>query len=347
MESSSSSAGARRVTVRDVARAAGVSPAAVSHAFRGSRHVSAATRERVLETADAMGYRPHPMVAALMGEIRRNKAVNAEAVLAMADLFTGDARLRKTTRRLILEGAAARAQALGYRLDLFEPLQEGQRLERFAKILRARGIQGIILPPIPGQPDLPAEFPWEEFCVVTAGFVCRSHAFNSVVPDHMSGMAMTLDTLSQRGYTRIGLCVSQELDRRVRHAWSARYYWHLAQTLGAPGPLLKHYAGPLTREAFLQWIAEARPDAVVCDFGQGWAWVSEAGLGAAVGVAHLIAAPGEQQCVGINQNYAAEGAAAVDLLSTQLLRNERGVPGFRMNVQISPSWIEGQSLRSV
>lgn len=47
----------KRVTLADVALAAGVSPAAVSLAIRGEPGVSSETRERVVETARRLGYR--------------------------------------------------------------------------------------------------------------------------------------------------------------------------------------------------------------------------------------------------------------------------------------------------
>lgn len=47
------------VTLRDVARAAGVSLATASRALSDAPHVSAGNREHVLRTADELGYRPH------------------------------------------------------------------------------------------------------------------------------------------------------------------------------------------------------------------------------------------------------------------------------------------------
>jgi DNA-binding LacI/PurR family transcriptional regulator len=49
--------GRRRVTLADVARDAGVSPAAVSLAIRGEPGVSRETRDRVVETARRLGYK--------------------------------------------------------------------------------------------------------------------------------------------------------------------------------------------------------------------------------------------------------------------------------------------------
>ena len=50
----------KRVNIKDVARLAGVSPTTVSHALGGQRPVSEATRARVQEAVEQLGYRPHP-----------------------------------------------------------------------------------------------------------------------------------------------------------------------------------------------------------------------------------------------------------------------------------------------
>jgi len=50
----------KTATIKDVARLAGVSPTTVSHALGGKRPVSAATRQRVRDAAERLGYRPHP-----------------------------------------------------------------------------------------------------------------------------------------------------------------------------------------------------------------------------------------------------------------------------------------------
>lgn len=49
----------RKVTIKDVARAAGVSPSTVSHAFSGARTISSATRKRVFDASKTLGYVPN------------------------------------------------------------------------------------------------------------------------------------------------------------------------------------------------------------------------------------------------------------------------------------------------
>src|SRR6202162_6363015 len=54
-----------RVTIADVASAAGVSKTAVSFAFNNPSKLGHATLERVLQVANDLGYTPHPAARAL------------------------------------------------------------------------------------------------------------------------------------------------------------------------------------------------------------------------------------------------------------------------------------------
>ena len=52
-------------TISDLARAAGVSPTTVSHAFSGRRHVDPETRERIQALAREIGYHPNALAQRL------------------------------------------------------------------------------------------------------------------------------------------------------------------------------------------------------------------------------------------------------------------------------------------
>jgi DNA-binding LacI/PurR family transcriptional regulator len=55
-----------RVSIRDVAREAGVSVTTVSHALNGKGRLNPDTRKRVREVADRLGYRPNPAARSLV-----------------------------------------------------------------------------------------------------------------------------------------------------------------------------------------------------------------------------------------------------------------------------------------
>lgn len=93
------------VTMSDVARAAGVSPALVSLAFRDAYGVSRSSREKILATAAEMGYQPNRVASRLA-----SKADNTLGVFLLdlhnevfADMFDGMREAaHKSGRELVL-----------------------------------------------------------------------------------------------------------------------------------------------------------------------------------------------------------------------------------------------------
>jgi len=65
----------RRVRIKDVAEAAGVSTATVSYVLSGKRTVTAPTRERVIEAIESLGYRRNTSAMALRTGRSRNVAL--------------------------------------------------------------------------------------------------------------------------------------------------------------------------------------------------------------------------------------------------------------------------------
>src|SRR4051794_33364332 len=74
----------RRTTIKDVAREAGLSPSAVSRVFTAGASASEATRRKVLEAADRLGYRPSLLARGLVA--RRTNLVTL-AVGELGDPF--------------------------------------------------------------------------------------------------------------------------------------------------------------------------------------------------------------------------------------------------------------------
>ena len=75
-----------RVTIADVAHAAGVSKTAVSFAFNNPERLGAATLERVLGVAQDLGYTPHPAARAL--SMRRSGTIGVLIPQRLSTLFS-------------------------------------------------------------------------------------------------------------------------------------------------------------------------------------------------------------------------------------------------------------------
>ncbi|MCA5891811.1 LacI family transcriptional regulator [Isoptericola sp. NEAU-Y5] len=118
-------------TSRDVARLAGVSQATVSYALTGRGTISATTRERVLQVAASIGYRPN-----LAARSMRTRRTGQLAVVTGTVL---DHQLR------VLTGAGEVAEAAGYavRTHSIDGTVE-HRTDRVRELAASRQYEGIL-----------------------------------------------------------------------------------------------------------------------------------------------------------------------------------------------------------
>jgi LacI family transcriptional regulator, gluconate utilization system Gnt-I transcriptional repressor len=201
-----------RITLSDVARAAGVSPSTVSRALRGERAVDPALIARVRAVSDRLGYRPDPAARALASQ--RSDHVTVLIPLLSNALFVD-----------LLDAAQNRFRAAGfqtlmgvthYNTDEEEQLLREQLLHRPAGLLvtgldqnaAARTlIEQSQIPcvhlmdmPLPGSPPVlvPGGGP---YCV----------GFNQAD----AGAALTRSLLAQ-GYRRIAFAAAQRDSRMLQ-----------------------------------------------------------------------------------------------------------------------------------
>src|SRR5437763_1467974 len=101
----------KQTTLRDIAAKAGVSVMTVSRALRNHPHLASETRARILQLAERLGYRPNPMVSALMryrGAGRRTPS--ALALGFITNFETRDGWNKSPLSRDFFKGAAAGAE---------------------------------------------------------------------------------------------------------------------------------------------------------------------------------------------------------------------------------------------
>jgi alanine racemase len=121
-----------RVRIADVARAAGVSKAAVSFAFNNPVRLKPATAERIKDIAAAMGYRPHPVARMLTA--RSTATIGILSPQALAQVFADP------LFALFAEGIATVSEDRGFGLMFISPLHGS--IER--ALLRAT-VDGVIV----------------------------------------------------------------------------------------------------------------------------------------------------------------------------------------------------------
>ncbi len=335
-------------TMQQIADAAGVSRMAVSLALRNSPKISAATAERIRKLADEMGYRPNPMVSALMTQLRQARDVKRTSVLAYVTAFPTEGGWRRHPSLLTFhEGARKRAEELGYTLEEWWVRRPGLTERRFCEILETRDIHGLVVAPLPpGTDELAIE--WERFSVAAIANSLARPELNRASTDQFRSTEIALKELTALGYRRIGLAFVEGRDDRVHQPWTAAM---LSYQQGLPlAERVPTYqgAGPIGR-SFSAWFHEHQPHAVISVGGECLRVFRELGLRVPqdVGFVNLALTSSERDMAGVNQHADLVGAAAVDLVDAQLRGNERGIPRYPRTLLLPGEWVAGPTVRDL
>lgn len=339
----------RSATLQEVAAAAGLAKSTVSVALRNGPRVSEATKRRVREVADRLGYQPDPVIARLAARRwkpgRRRPTV---CVLHHHPLTTYEAETRKTLPRvslMILDGVREAAGRLGYDVEHLDILEYPQP-RILQRTLFHRGVEGLILTNIPGQ-EYFGKFDWEPFTVVQCQSGHLTLPFDRVVSDPHTGVVGAWERMRQRGMRRLGLATFDQtfsLEERLRQA----AFLYLQDRDCAPKeriPILR-LATPSAEMEFQEWMKRHRPDGVIGLTGlfhwwmvhQGWKVPQE------VGFVSLIETGLDIPRAGMNPGYPRLGFTALKLLDASLRLNLKGIPSDPRVVFLEPEWVEGKTM---
>ena len=202
------------VRLIDVAKAAGVSVTTVSHALSGKGRIPEATRQRVLEHATAMRYRPNPAAQRLAGGRSR--------LLAIAVSLPGELPIPVTEVNYFnqaFHAATARALEHNYALVICPPSQRGEIWAR----LSLDGL--IVLDPVAGDPML-LELRSRAVPLVLIGRdPTDGHPDYCVDNDHVAGTRAALDHLAERGARRVALLAGDMGDAFTDDCIGAHRAW--------------------------------------------------------------------------------------------------------------------------
>lgn len=329
-----------------VAKHAGVSAMTVSRVLHNSPLVSDAARKKVNAALKAVGYRPDPRMARLMSMVRSRKGREIQSCLAVLRDQCPD-----TPYRFVpIEAIRARAIQHGYRAEEFVLGRNGMTPQRLADILRARNIEGVIASP-PSSPKHLLRFDFSGFSSATFGYGLMSPDLHRASTNMTQGILTAIEKLNARGYRRIGLAVTEWIDQRSDHTYSGALLYHQMRTPKkdhVPLLLLPNIGFNRGVEKFCQWMKKHRPDALISfdTFVPDWI---EKHLGMRipddVGLVVHDWVHGMEGLAGIDHRRSHVAAAAVDLVATQLMHNESGVPEVPRQILIPPAFVEGASVR--
>lgn len=311
----------------------------VSRVLRGEPVVSAATRNRVLRIARELGWRPNPLVRALMAQRRAGaRRVKPMRIAYLTSFQPRDAWRSHESFKLYFEGARKRAEQLGYGLEEFA---SGTLKDRaIGNALQEQGFVGLIVGPRP-TPMGTLDLDWSSFAVAALGLSLAEPRLHRVSPDYYDAMFMGLEQVRRRGYQRPGLILPAETNARFIHLFQAAI--DVDAERHVPALIMERPE----RTIVADWYRKFRPDVVLGVNRQTPEWLRAAGARVpAVGYAHFNWQEPLGTFAGVDLCAKLVGAAAVDLVAEQLTTNERGVPAWPKHVQLPVRWKDGSSVHA-
>ncbi len=339
------------VNLQAVAREAGVSAMTVSRVLRDSPQVAEATREKVMAALRALKYRPDPHLARMMSLVRGRKQPRIRAVLGVIrEQALKDDLLEPAYQYVSIRDIRRRAEQHGYHAEEFWLGRGDMNPARLSGILQARGIEGIIVSPQSSR-MLCSQLDYGPFAAATFGYGLSQPSLHRAAGNMMLGIHLAVTALAARGYQRIGLAITQWVDARAERAYSGAML-HFQQGLRKRDrvPLLLFPHNDLSKcsGVFREWMKAHRPDALVTFDTYVPDWLGQMGLRIPEDIGLVVHDWTDRMkgYAGIHQRREHVAGAAVDLVATQLLQHERGVPEVPRQILIPPAWMEGASIRS-
>lgn len=340
----------QHVTLRDIAKAAGVTAATVSMALRNHPNISAKRRQEIIALAHKLGYRRDPMIARLMTSMRQGRTKSERLPLAWINCSRDPDFWTYDYSRPTWEGARDRAKALGYQLKSFHWFDTMVMPRRLSEILYHRGFQGIVMAGT--EPVFDEEFDWSAFSLVQM-LPRKDNRLRvpEIVPDHRGNYEIVLRQLQEKGYERIGLVVVNRQDTFGLQGFTAahlRFNFDLPAKRRIP-PFIIPDRGPdslhksPTQPKLLAWMKKHQVQALIHKDRRLVYTLEQAKLRVPedIAVVHLSLAADVEGWAGIDPNLRAQGEAAINALTMQVERNEQGFSSVEQTLLIKGTWHDG------
>jgi len=243
-----------RIGIREVADAARVSIATVSLALNGKGRVSEATRARVLEAAERLGYQPDPSARSLKGGRIGVVAIAFSYRVAIPFPLTDVDYFNRA-----IQGATQAALARDCGLVIGPPTPQSDVWSR----LPLDGV--VVFDPVLGDP-VPGQLRKRGTPMVVVGRDPNGEFDDpNVDNDHAAGTRLALDHLWERGARKIALFGYPLLDSFVAVTEATYRDWCAERGIGPTVLMFPPMWDRAPRQIAAELLASSdRPDAIFC-----------------------------------------------------------------------------------
>lgn len=340
----------RSTNMKAVADRARVSPMTVSRVLSNHPNVRSTLRNRVMQAVEDCGYQPDPELRKLMIHLRKGKrqtrqnvicslAAEAWKTASSADYFSD-----------LINGAREGATRLGFGWETFPLERFLDNPSRGARVLFNRGIDGILLPPVPRKlyPDfrLP-ESCWERFSVVVATSAGFSTPLRRVMPDYFRNMMLICSKLSEAGFQRIGLTLPDDLDDRTfRNFTGAFSAFHISEGRQWVPPCLygnqNFRMNHADEKRIRKWYQDHKPDAIIINSNTNADifknLLQDLSITGDVPLAAVTILDPSIDIPGIDERPEKIGIIAAEALGSMIIHNEKGLPSPPTVTMVEGIW---------
>jgi LacI family transcriptional regulator len=241
--------GRRRATIRDVAAATGLSPAAVSYALRGVQ-TSPGTQERVRHAAEELGYTGNAVARAL-----------ARGRTGLVGVLSGS--LQDLGEQRFVEGLGRRLGDHDLHMVVVDAGGEPERERALARQLADQLVDGLVVSPLD-----PSDASWadigEMLPVVTVGDALAGPTVGEVLFDNRAGVGIVLEHLHGLGHRRVAVLTPSRPSTPDRPA--ERVVSEVCAALGLEATVVntRHSVEAATEAAASLLARDPLPTAVFC-----------------------------------------------------------------------------------
>lgn len=334
-----------RPTLRLIASQCGCSRNTVSLALRNDPRVASDRAQHIRNVARALAYRPDPKVAQIMGHIasKGKGRLGKMGVLVGADFDRPDPWKAGSWLEQSHDGMSRRMAEYGYTFDCFWLGQPKMTPSRMRDIIKARGIDGLIVFSYVSAPAV-IDFDFSEFAPAVIGRGLAHPRLHATGGNLHNDLDCVMRKATAAGYRRIGLALPVSAATRSLHCWEAAYQYHQVN-LARPSRVPPCVFEPTRPRELETWLLRAEPDCVIGvaetylalrEFDPHWS--------KKIGFATLVQEPHLPEVAGIKLPHGLIASKAVDIVVENLRANRIGLPRDPELILYDGSWVDGPSL---
>lgn len=334
-----------RITIGDIAQKLNVHQSTVSRALKNDRRISKKTRDKVLEIARAMNYRPDPMLASLVSYRKSRSHRSYQSTLGWITNYPTRTGWREFERLAYFRGINRRADELGFKLEEFWLCEPGMTQARMTQILMTRNIQGLFFSQQP-RSRAHLSLDWSKFSAISLGHNLAQPAFHTVGIDHFRAFSTLMRRLKQLGYRRPGFAVWPLIHEMTDRKWAAAFSAYQPVPSQEQIPIFLNEKWTISN--FKKWLLIHRPDVVISHDETLLDWIEELGFQVPADIGFVLAAKHAEfssRCSGMDENSDFAAETATNILADMINRGESGIPDNPISTSIEGRWIEGATLQ--